>query len=103
MDVAHPIHAVVPTLEGPVLEVLARTTTVHASLFGPFARGDGDASSDIGLLLVRPDGIDEDEQPWASLAWATPYGSGSEPGSATVVTCSNSTCLASDGRVCAAR
>jgi hypothetical protein len=26
VDVAHPIHAVVPTLEGPILEVLARTT-----------------------------------------------------------------------------
>lgn len=26
MDIQHPIHAVVPTLDGPVLEVLARTT-----------------------------------------------------------------------------
>lgn len=38
---------------------------VHASLFGSAARGDGDATSDIDVLLVRPDGIDEDESPWA--------------------------------------
>lgn len=147
MDVVHPIHAVIPTLEGPVLEVLARTTRpltggevhrlaragsasgirlalsrladqgvvhaqgrttaifyeanrdhlawpavellvgmrtvlldrlkamldswqprpVHASLYGSFARGDGDASSDIDVLLIRPNGMDEDEQPWGSL------------------------------------
>jgi len=145
VDVAHPIRAVVPTLDGPVLEVLARTTRpltgrevhrlagtgspngvrlalarlaeqglvhaeerakavfylvnrghlawpaveilaglrrtlldrlraefgswpckpVHASLFGSAARGDGDASSDIDVLLVRPDGVGEDESPWA--------------------------------------
>lgn len=145
MDVAHPIRAVVPTLEGPVLEVLARTTRpltglevhrlagtgspngvrlalarltgqgillaeeraaavfyvgnrdhlawpavellaglrgrlleglrselrgwrlrpVHASLFGSVARGDGDAESDIDVLLIRPEGVAEDESPWA--------------------------------------
>jgi hypothetical protein len=145
VDLTHPIHAVVPTLEGPVLEVLARTTrpmtgreiqrlarrgspngirlalarlseqgvvhaeqratavfymanrdhlawpavetltslrramlerlraelqswqqpAVHASLFGSAARGDGDATSDIDLLLVRPDDVAEDDSPWA--------------------------------------
>lgn len=145
MDVAHPIRAVVPTLDGPVLEVLARTTRplsgrevhrlvgagspsgirlallrladqglvlgeeraqavfytanrqhlawpavetltslratlldrlreelggwtlppMHASLFGSTARGDGDLESDIDLLLLLPDGVDEDEPPWA--------------------------------------
>jgi hypothetical protein len=135
VDVAHPIRAVVPTLDGPVLEVLAGTTRplttleihrvagvgssmgvrrvlhrladqglaladrrgnaicytanrahlawpavemlaglrrelrarlaaaigawtiqpVHASLFGSAARADGDAASDIDILLVRPD------------------------------------------------
>lgn len=37
---------------------------VHASLFGSAARGDGDASSDIDLLVVRPADIDPDDAPW---------------------------------------
>jgi predicted nucleotidyltransferase len=145
MDVAHPIRTVVPTLDGPVLEVLARSTgpltspevhrlvgtgsvngirlalarlarhglvhaeeyartllyhanrehiawpaveqlgrlrrslldrigeeisswgsqPLHASLFGPAARGDGDADSDIDLLLIRPAGVGEDDPPWS--------------------------------------
>jgi hypothetical protein len=145
VDLRHPIHAVVPTLDGPVLEVLARTTRpltgrevhglarrgspngirlalarlaehgivyaeqrstavyytanrehlawpavetltnlrrtlfqrlrteleswdcppIHASLFGTAARGDGDATSDIDILLVRPDDVSEDDPPWA--------------------------------------
>jgi predicted nucleotidyltransferase len=145
MDIKHPIHAVVPTLDGPVLEVLARTTRpltgrevhrlagtgspngirlalvrlteqgvvdaeqrstavfyaanrdhlawaavetlaslrrnliqrirtelaswqpapIHASLFGSAARGDGDAASDIDLLLVRSDEVGEEDSPWA--------------------------------------
>jgi predicted nucleotidyltransferase len=145
VDLKNPIHAVVPTLDGPVLEVLARITrplsgrevhrlarrgspngirlalarlaeqgvvnaeqrstavyytanrdhlawpavetltsvrrtllerlraelkswqpaAIHASLFGSAARGDGDAASDIDLLLVRPDEIAEDDSPCA--------------------------------------
>jgi hypothetical protein len=145
MDMTHPIRAVLPTLDGPVLEVLARTTRllsgrevhrlagigsaagvrlalmrlteqgvvhveerssavyyranrdhlawpavemlahlrrmlidrlrerlrswplqpVHASLFGSAARGDGSTGSDIDLLSIRPDGVDEDDSPWA--------------------------------------
>ncbi len=145
MDITHPIHAVVPTLDGPVLEVLAHTTRpltgrevhrlarrgspngirlalarlteqgvvyaeqrstavfytanrdhlawpavetltslrrtllqrlrkeleswqpapIHASLFGSAARGDGDAASDIDLLLIRPDKVAEEDPPWA--------------------------------------
>jgi predicted nucleotidyltransferase len=145
VDVAHPIRIVTPTLDGPVLEVLARTTRpltgseihriagvgspngirlalarladqgvviaeeraravfhvanrdhlgwpaieslanvrhalferlggeiqswdpqpLHASVFGSAARGDGDTRSDIDLLVIRPDGLDEDESPWA--------------------------------------
>jgi hypothetical protein len=145
MDIRHPIRAIIPTLDGPVLEVLARTTrpltgreiqrlagrgspngirlalvrlseqgvvyaeqrttavyytanrdhlawpavetltglrrtlleqlrteleswqqtAIHASLFGSAAREDGDATSDIDLLLVRPDDVAEDEGPWA--------------------------------------
>ncbi len=32
---------------------------VSATLFGSAARGDGDASSDIDLLIVRPDDVDQ--------------------------------------------
>jgi predicted nucleotidyltransferase len=39
---------------------------VHASLFGSAARGDGDASSDIDLLVVRPADIDPDDAGWRS-------------------------------------
>ena len=40
---------------------------VHPSavwLFGSAARGDGDVESDIDLLLIRPDSVDEDEATW---------------------------------------
>lgn len=37
---------------------------VHASLFGSAARGDGDAGSDIDLLVVRPADIDPDNADW---------------------------------------
>jgi hypothetical protein len=36
----------------------------HASLFGSAARGDGDAASDIDLLIVRPAGVDADDPTW---------------------------------------
>lgn len=39
---------------------------VSASLFGSVARGDGDTDSDVDLLLVRPDGVEDDSEPWAS-------------------------------------
>ena len=35
---------------------------LHASLFGSTARGDGDIHSDIDLLLVRPDGLGQDDE-----------------------------------------
>ena len=35
---------------------------LHASMFGSAARGDGDSSSDIDLLLIRPDGIESVER-----------------------------------------
>ena len=145
MDVAHPIRAVIPTLDGETLGVLSRTTReltaveihrlasigslagirlalnrlaeqgivradrrgntifyvanrdhiawpaveslanlrsiffeslrrelanwqaepIHASVFGSMARADGNAESDIDVLLVRADHIDEDQPPWA--------------------------------------
>lgn len=37
---------------------------VHASIFGSTARGDGDASSDIDLLVVRPDSVDSEDPAW---------------------------------------
>jgi hypothetical protein len=36
----------------------------HASLFGSAARGDGDASSDIDLLVVRPADVESEDPPW---------------------------------------
>ena len=37
---------------------------VHASLFGSAARGDGDARSDIDLLVVRSADVDPDDERW---------------------------------------
>ena len=36
----------------------------HVSLFGSAARGDGNAASDIDVLVVRPKAIDADDQDW---------------------------------------
>lgn len=38
--------------------------TFHASLFGSFARGEGNAASDIDLLMVRPKNIDAEDERW---------------------------------------
>jgi predicted nucleotidyltransferase len=37
---------------------------IHVSLFGSAARGDGDTSSDIDLLVVRPDQVPEADERW---------------------------------------
>ncbi len=37
---------------------------VHGSLFGSFARGDGDTHSDIDLFLVRPTSVPEEDDIW---------------------------------------
>jgi predicted nucleotidyltransferase len=37
---------------------------VHLSLFGSFARGEGDADSDIDLFVVRPQGIEREDPRW---------------------------------------
>jgi predicted nucleotidyltransferase len=37
---------------------------VHASVFGSTARGDGDADSDIDVLIVRPPQVTQDEHRW---------------------------------------
>jgi predicted nucleotidyltransferase len=36
----------------------------HASLFGSTARGDGDAGSDVDLLIIRPDAVDDEDAAW---------------------------------------
>jgi predicted nucleotidyltransferase len=41
-----------------------RIAPVHVSLFGSTARGDGDTRSDIDLLVVRSDDIDEEHPSW---------------------------------------
>ena len=35
-------------------------------IFGSFARGEADADSDIDALVVRPDDVADDDEPWAS-------------------------------------
>ncbi len=35
-----------------------------AALFGSTARGDGGTASDIDVLLLRPDGVDEADETW---------------------------------------
>jgi DNA-binding transcriptional ArsR family regulator len=37
---------------------------LHASMFGSAARGDGDASSDIDLFVVRPGSVDRGDPTW---------------------------------------
>jgi predicted nucleotidyltransferase len=38
---------------------------VSAVLFGSAARGDGGVDSDIDVLIVRPDDVAQDDEPWA--------------------------------------
>lgn len=41
-----------------------RQAARHASLYGSAARGDGDATSDIDILLVRPAKVTQESEPW---------------------------------------
>lgn len=71
-------HVLVPGLEllqqaMPTVEEMVRATTqgwaVPAAtvvLFGSAARRDGDADSDIDLLIVREDDVDADDERWAT-------------------------------------
>ena len=43
-----------------------QTRPTHASLFGSAARGDGGPGSDIDILLVRPQGTEEDQPTWTA-------------------------------------
>ncbi len=67
-------------LLGRLRDTLARwdPAPLHASMFGSAARADGDAGSDIDLLVVRPRGVDAETPGWrdevhtlsdAVLAW----------------------------------
>jgi predicted nucleotidyltransferase len=49
-------------------DLLARwkSPILHASLFGSVARGEGNAASDIDVLVVRPKGIDAEDEQWRS-------------------------------------
>jgi predicted nucleotidyltransferase len=55
-----------------VLEELGRLATslllppLSVVAFGSFARREADAESDIDLLVVRPDDVDEDDEKWAA-------------------------------------
>jgi hypothetical protein len=53
-------------LLGRIQETLNAWTVgpVHVSVFGSFARGDGDVHSDIDLFIVRPVGVAEEDACW---------------------------------------
>ncbi len=46
---------------------------VSVVLFGSFARGEADAASDLDVVMIRPAGVGEDDEPWVSSveAWRT--------------------------------
>jgi predicted nucleotidyltransferase len=69
----HVAAPVVEELAGLRAELLARLRDalarwqpppVHASMFGSAARADGDRSSDIDLLIVRPNAVEEEDSAW---------------------------------------
>jgi predicted nucleotidyltransferase len=69
----HLLATVVQQMSGIRLELVERLRSViegwpiapvHVSLFGSTARGDGDASSDIDLFLVRAEDVDPDGRDW---------------------------------------
>jgi predicted nucleotidyltransferase len=41
-----------------------KISAAHASVFGSTARGDGDPDSDIDLLIVRREGVDQEDPAW---------------------------------------
>jgi predicted nucleotidyltransferase len=68
--VAAPAVLALARLRAELFERIGRTVAawavpaVNLSLFGSTARGDGDLSSDIDLLLVRPPEADTEEETW---------------------------------------
>lgn len=45
----------------------ATPAPVSVILFGSFTRHDGDSSSDVGVLIVRPDVVDPEGEEWEEL------------------------------------
>lgn len=39
---------------------------ISVIVFGSLARGEADADSDVDVVLVRPSGVGEDDEPWAN-------------------------------------
>jgi predicted nucleotidyltransferase len=68
--IAAPIAQTLAELRGELFQRLRdeladwQPAAAHVSLFGSTARGDGDASSDIDLLVVRPANVDEEDAAW---------------------------------------
>lgn len=62
--------------------------TFHASIFGSFARGEGNSDSDIDILVVRPKGIDAEDERWREqqfeLAERIRSWTGNPPGSVEI-------------------
>jgi predicted nucleotidyltransferase len=55
-----------PRVIGEIGELAGRIDppAVSVLLFGSFARGTADAESDIDIMVIRPDAVDEDAGPW---------------------------------------
>ena len=62
------LHRAMPTVEAAVQKLVSAWAVAPAALllFGSAARRDGDAASDVDLLLVRPDDHDADDETWAA-------------------------------------
>ncbi len=67
---AAPAAVLLANLRNVLIERLREETArwdvqpLHASIFGSAARRDGDTTSDIDLLIVRPEGTAVDDQQW---------------------------------------
>jgi predicted nucleotidyltransferase len=44
---------------------------LHASVFGSAARGDGDVTSDLDVLVIRPDNIEPETDAWSEQLGST--------------------------------
>jgi DNA-binding transcriptional ArsR family regulator len=68
--VGYPAVAALADMRGELLRRLRERLAdwdppvVHASLFGSAARADGDAASDVDLLVVRAGGVGEEDEAW---------------------------------------
>ncbi len=70
---ARAVHALSRSRETVLEELgaLARhmdPSPISAIVFGSLARGEADAASDLDVVLVRPAGLGEDDEPWVASA-----------------------------------